>query len=342
MAGVTEGRCERLTADEAALYDRQIRLWGLEAQNRMRSAHVVVVTLSGVATEIIKNVVLAGIGRLSIVDAGDVQADDLSASFFFTGEDVGHPRISDAPLQRIRKLNPHVDVQGISASGADARTTVAALQPSVVVVTSGMRATLEAWNDMCRDVHAMFFASVAQGLGGYVFCDLEHFTYAVERTVPGEQEKRAMRYAQEFVPLREAVTAPWRFRPSPGLVATLAQWALAEVPDSVEAYEAELVAQAQSLLASRNVKQATVFRRQDAASFYQRFARATYASAKHDSAAAFAPTSAVLGGLAAQAILNALGQREDPIVNWCVADISAGTADVHAMGPTSLDAPTAL
>ena len=56
-----------VTEDEAALYDRQIRLWGLEAQNHMRQAHVAVVSFTGVAEEIVKNIVLAGIGALTIV-----------------------------------------------------------------------------------------------------------------------------------------------------------------------------------------------------------------------------------------------------------------------------------
>jgi ubiquitin-like 1-activating enzyme E1 A len=38
--------------EEAELYDRQIRLWGLEAQTRMQSCKVLVVGLRGVHTEV--------------------------------------------------------------------------------------------------------------------------------------------------------------------------------------------------------------------------------------------------------------------------------------------------
>jgi len=78
-----------ITEDEAALYDRQIRLWGLEAQQRMRNATILVVKLRGVATETIKNIVLAGIGKLIIWDCEDVAAEDLGVGFFFRDEDVG-------------------------------------------------------------------------------------------------------------------------------------------------------------------------------------------------------------------------------------------------------------
>lgn len=47
------------------------------------------VNLRGVATETIKNIVLAGIGKLIIWDREDVAAEDLGVGFFFRDEDVG-------------------------------------------------------------------------------------------------------------------------------------------------------------------------------------------------------------------------------------------------------------
>lgn len=55
----------------------------------MRNATIMVVRLRGVATETIKNIVLAGIGKLVIVDGDDVAEEDLGAGFFFRDEDVG-------------------------------------------------------------------------------------------------------------------------------------------------------------------------------------------------------------------------------------------------------------
>lgn len=73
--------------DEASLYDRQIRLWGLEAQNRMRSSTVCVLSLRSIAHEAIKNLVLAGIGRLIVMDDGVVTEEDLGAGFLFREEE---------------------------------------------------------------------------------------------------------------------------------------------------------------------------------------------------------------------------------------------------------------
>jgi ubiquitin-like 1-activating enzyme E1 A len=55
----------------------------------MRNATVLVVRLKGVATEAIKNIVLAGIGKLIIVDDEFVAETDLGCGFFFSEASVG-------------------------------------------------------------------------------------------------------------------------------------------------------------------------------------------------------------------------------------------------------------
>ena len=57
-----------LTKAEAAVYDRQLRVWGVEAQQRMMSSKVLVVGVGGVACEICKNLILGGVGQLTMMD----------------------------------------------------------------------------------------------------------------------------------------------------------------------------------------------------------------------------------------------------------------------------------
>lgn len=59
----------------------------------MRSATILVLCLRSLAHETIKNLVLAGIGRLIIMDDGDVTEEDLGSGFLFREEDeaVGKP-----------------------------------------------------------------------------------------------------------------------------------------------------------------------------------------------------------------------------------------------------------
>ena len=85
MTAATEG----LSADEIALYDRQLRLWGIEAQNRMRRANILLITIRALGNEIAKNLVLAGIGCLTVLDADTVSQAEVASEFFVTDEDIG-------------------------------------------------------------------------------------------------------------------------------------------------------------------------------------------------------------------------------------------------------------
>lgn len=80
-----------LSADEIALYDRQIRLWGAQAQERIRSANILLISLRALGTEIAKNLTLAGISSLTIVDDDPVTEEDLGAQYFLREEDLGKP-----------------------------------------------------------------------------------------------------------------------------------------------------------------------------------------------------------------------------------------------------------
>lgn len=61
----------------------------------MRNATILVIRLRGVAAEAIKNIVLAGIGKLVLVDGDVVAEEDLGAGFFFRDDDVGK-KVSNA------------------------------------------------------------------------------------------------------------------------------------------------------------------------------------------------------------------------------------------------------
>jgi ubiquitin-like 1-activating enzyme E1 A len=88
---MTTTTAQSLSADEIALYDRQIRLWGAQAQERIRSAHILLISLRALGTEIAKNLTLAGINSLTIIDDEPVAEEDLGAQYFVREEDLGQP-----------------------------------------------------------------------------------------------------------------------------------------------------------------------------------------------------------------------------------------------------------
>lgn len=49
-------------------YDRQVRLWGANGQKALATAHILVLGTSSAVSETLKNLVLPGIGKFTIVD----------------------------------------------------------------------------------------------------------------------------------------------------------------------------------------------------------------------------------------------------------------------------------
>lgn len=56
---------------------------------RLRTANVLLITMRALANEIAKNLVLAGIGFLTVQDSQVVVEDDLGAQFFVSEQDIG-------------------------------------------------------------------------------------------------------------------------------------------------------------------------------------------------------------------------------------------------------------
>ncbi|KAL7527121.1 hypothetical protein ACHAXR_001816 [Thalassiosira sp. AJA248-18] len=70
------------------VYDRQIRLWGADAQKRMSNARVLYINLTGVTCEIMKNLVLAGIAAVVCDDRPYPEAVREMPCSFFRAEDL--------------------------------------------------------------------------------------------------------------------------------------------------------------------------------------------------------------------------------------------------------------
>ncbi len=68
QSGLLATAPQQISTDEIALYDRQIRLWGMQVQEKLRLANVLLIGIRGLGAEIAKNLVLAGIGTLTILD----------------------------------------------------------------------------------------------------------------------------------------------------------------------------------------------------------------------------------------------------------------------------------
>jgi len=86
-------------------YDRQIRLWGVDGQKDLENANICLVNVTAVGTEILKCLVLPGIGKFTIIDKSNVAMDDLGSNFFLDPGSLGKSKAQSA-CELLQEMNP--------------------------------------------------------------------------------------------------------------------------------------------------------------------------------------------------------------------------------------------
>lgn len=170
MAAISEG--------EVAVYDRQLRLWGVQAQQRLLQSSVLVWGLDGTNVEVCKDLVLAGLS-LVVRDHRDVAVADVEFDYFLRREDLGRNRAASA-APRIQEMNPLCRVTASTAALEeiqDASKLREALKGHSVVCASlavlgwdvGRACAIDA---ACRDVKAAFILTLSCGEIAFFFSNL--------------------------------------------------------------------------------------------------------------------------------------------------------------------------
>lgn len=59
------------------------RLWGDHGQASLEAAHICVINATGLGTEILKSLVLPGIGAFTIVDGKKITDEDIGAKYIY-------------------------------------------------------------------------------------------------------------------------------------------------------------------------------------------------------------------------------------------------------------------
>jgi len=310
---------EELSADEIALYDRQLRLWGMEAQNRMRKAKVLLITIKALGNEIAKNLVLAGIGSLTILDDAVLTASDVESQFLVTKENIGQKR-AEASAEDIRRLNPRVHVH-VYPRGVGMINAEYVKDFDIVIATEMSFSVLLFLNDCTRRHNIPFYAASLHGLYGIVFVDLIEHKFLVNPvanrdgsrpTQPATQGKEVYnRFGESFLAAYGKSLKTRQLRKvSPllplctGLLNWLDQHKRNPTLDHVDKFYTCVKVRCTSLAIPD-----TLCTEDSIRTFITQLEPTDLSS-----------VAAVLGGILSQDVLNALGGRELPIKNWLFFD----------------------
>jgi len=164
-----------LTEAENELYDRQIRLWGLESQKRLRTAKILIAGLCGLGAEITKNIILSGVNSVKLLDDKSVTEADFCSQFLAARDSLNTNR-AEASLERARALNPMVDISA-DKEPLKKKTLEFFAQFDVVVVNGETNEELLRIDTICRELGVKFIATDVWGTFGFYFASLQKHSY---------------------------------------------------------------------------------------------------------------------------------------------------------------------
>ncbi|KAK4064006.1 uncharacterized protein Triagg1_9334 [Trichoderma aggressivum f. europaeum] len=350
-----------ITADEIALYDRQIRLWGMAAQAKIQNANILLITIRALANEIAKNLVLAGVGSLTVLDNAVVTEADLGAQFLLSEVEnpVGQNR-AEAASAALRKLNPrvqiHVDAEGVKAKGPSYFAGF-----DIVIATDLDPDSFNLINTATRLNGKAFYAAGTHGMYGFIFSDLIEHDYVIERDLGNvatepKQETRTrsivdVKTKKEGPKVIESVTkrelySTWflasdvaslpeeytkskrRLRSvSPTLSCLRALWEFMQIqggrlPGNRE--DLKLFTQ----IATQKHKALNLPSETLKPEFLRSFLQ--------NLGSEIAPVTAILGGQLAQDVINVLGQKQQPIQNMVIFDGTTMEALMYPLHPEGI------
>lgn len=166
-------------------YLRQIAVLGQESFHKVQNLRVLITGLKGIGVECAKNLVLTGVGEVTLHDETLVTELDLLSNFFISPSDIGNKSRSMASLNGLQRLNPLVKVQ--CKEGNLDENLISKF--SLVVVCDVNLQNLIHLNHYCRTKNPPigFISCENWGALGYIFTDFGPDFIVYDKT--GEENK---------------------------------------------------------------------------------------------------------------------------------------------------------
>lgn len=96
---------ETLSPEERKRFDRQLRLPGWN-QKALKESSVVILGIGGLGTEVAKNLAMAGVGTIYLIDLDIIEHSNLNRQILFSDAEEGEPK-SKVAARTLKKINPN-------------------------------------------------------------------------------------------------------------------------------------------------------------------------------------------------------------------------------------------
>ncbi len=151
------------------LYSRQLYVVGKSAMLRMSQSNVLIVGMTGLAAEIAKCIVMAGVKSVCLVGEGrNATWEDLSTHWCLREQSIDIDLIKES-LPHLQELNPFVQVRQLGK--IDEIENISFNAFNIVCCVDQDVATQLRLNELARAVGCKFISASTRGAFGFIFCD---------------------------------------------------------------------------------------------------------------------------------------------------------------------------
>ena len=156
-----------LTPQEQERYARHLSLveFGAAAQERLKTARVLVIGAGGLGCPALLYLAAAGVGRITVIDPDRVDVSNLQRQVLYTAADAGVLKV-EAAARRLRALNDLVEIVPLAQRFTRANALALVGDNDVVVDGSDNFATRYLVNDACVLAGRPFVYGAIQGFTG--------------------------------------------------------------------------------------------------------------------------------------------------------------------------------
>ncbi|KAK3014230.1 hypothetical protein RJ639_008163 [Escallonia herrerae] len=164
-------------AEPKTKYDRQLRIWGEQGQAALEKASVCLLNCGPTGSETLKNLVLGGIGSITVVDGSKVEVDDLGNNFMVDEASVGQSK-AKCVCAFLQELNDAVKAKFVEEYPKALIETNPSFfsQFTLVVATQLVEDSMVKLDRICRDANVMLIFARSYGLTGLVRISVEEHT----------------------------------------------------------------------------------------------------------------------------------------------------------------------
>jgi molybdopterin-synthase adenylyltransferase len=178
-----------ISREDMQRYSRQIMLEeiGFEGMEKLRNAHVSVIGVGGIGNPVITQLTAMGIGKLKIVDRDVIEISNLHRQHLYTDDDIGKVKV-EAALERLRKINPQVEIEAIPTSVTLYTAEDLVKGSDIVIDALDSIEARYALNDACIRQNIPFIYAGALGMLGSVSTILPNKTACLRCMFPELEE----------------------------------------------------------------------------------------------------------------------------------------------------------